>query len=419
MNCEIISIGDELLIGQVVNTNASWMAEKLNEIGVDVKNINAVADDGNAINKALKQALKNYDVVLITGGLGPTKDDITKKILCKFFKSRLVFDKKVFKQVENIFKKRGLQVTEVNRQQAEVPHNCKVFYNNVGTAPGMCFEQNGKMIVSMPGVPYEMQYVMQEHVLPMLQKRNHTSHIVHKTIMTIGMGESFLADRIAHWEDALPSYIKLAYLPQPGMLRLRLSARGKDKKQLQKEVDNHVKTLNKIIPELIFGYDEERLEQVIGKLLLKNKQTLATAESCTGGNIARMITEIPGASAYFKGSVVAYDNEVKKNLLNVDVKTLKNHGAVSEETVTQMAFGVQKLLKTDYAIATSGIAGPDGGTPEKPVGTVWVAVATPQKVIAQRFIFTDNRIRTILRASLSALNMLRMAMPGDRKIVRL
>lgn len=406
-HAEIISIGDELLIGQVVNTNASWMSQQLNDINIHVDRVTVIGDDAATINRTLKQALKNHDLVLITGGLGPTKDDITKKTLCRFFKTKLIFNEHVFKQVEDIFSKRNLPMLDINRQQAEVPENCKVLYNAMGTAPGMWFEQGKQVVVSMPGVPYEMQYIMEEHVLPMLHLLNKGQAILHQTIMTQGIGESFLSEKIATWEDALPEHIKLAYLPQPGIVRLRLSAMGHNKTDLRRALDTQIKKLQKLIPEYIFSLDGEDLPVVVGKMLGKQKQTLACAESCTGGNISRLITEIPGASTFFKGSVVAYSNEVKANVLGVSEKDLTKYGAVSESVVRQMAAGVQKLLGTDYAVATSGIAGPDGGSKEKPVGTIWIAVATPTHIISEKILLNDNRIRNIQRTSLHALHLLK------------
>jgi len=412
MKTELISIGDELLIGQVINTNASWMAQQLNRIGMDVIQITVTSDDNQSIVTTLSEAAQRADIILITGGLGPTNDDITKQTLCDYFNTRLIFNEEAYQNVQTIFKLRGFKVTEVNRKQAEVPENCTIIPNPNGTAPGMWFEKDDKIYVSMPGVPFEMKPMMSDFVIPKLALRFSSDAIIHKTILTQGMGESFLAEKIKHWEDALPPHIKLAYLPQPGIVRLRLSARGNDKQQLQKEMAQHVHQLKFLISDLIYGYDEDTLEEIVGKLLKEKGLTLATAESCTGGYIAHRITSIAGSSAYFKGAVVAYANEIKENILKVNHETLMKFGAVSEQTVSEMAENARQLLNSNYAIATSGIAGPDGGTTEKPVGTIWIAVATPAHTIVQQFHFGDERNRNIVRATATAFNMLRKELVG-------
>jgi nicotinamide-nucleotide amidase len=408
MKAEIISIGDELLIGQVVNTNASWMAEQLNMAGIKVNCILAISDQKEQILQTLKMASERSDVLLLTGGLGPTKDDITKKTLCEFYDSKLVFDEDVFEDVKSIFGKRGFVVSEVNKMQAEVPDNCTPIRNKNGTAPGMWFENNGTILVSMPGVPFEMKAMMDGFIIPELIKRFRLPVLLNKTVLTHGVGESSLAAIIEDWENDLPENIKLAYLPQPGIVRLRLSGKGDNEAVLQKEIDDEVSKLHEIIPNLIFGYDKDTMEEVIGELLRKTQMTLATAESCTGGYIAHLITGVPGSSDYFEGSVVSYSNSVKEKTLEVGSKTLEEFGAVSEQVVLEMAKGVQKRLNVDYAIAVSGIAGPTGGTDEKPVGTTWIAIATPEKTFAKRFHFGEHRGRNIRRAALAALNMLRM-----------
>ncbi len=408
MKAEIISIGDEILIGQVVNTNASWMAEQLALAGIEVVHIAAISDTQSAIIKALNDATKRADIILMTGGLGPTKDDITKQTLCDYFGVSMVFNEEVFTQVKNLFNLRGFKITEVNRRQAEIPENCIPLKNKNGTAPGMWFEYNKKIIVSMPGVPFEMKELMTGQVIPRLQKKFDFKSLLKKTIMVQGIGESHLAEIIADWEDNLPSNFKLAYLPQPGLVRLRLSARGEKSESLQKEFDSQIENLKPLINNLIYGYDEARLEEVIGKLLLEKGQSVSTAESCTGGYIAHLITDISGSSAYFKGSVVAYSNEIKEQILGVQNKTLIKYGAVSKEVVNEMALGIQKMYDTDYAIATSGIAGPNGGTKEKPVGTTWIAIALPNKtVIAKKYLLGEHRGRNIRKAALTALNQVR------------
>jgi len=412
MKAEIINIGDELLIGQVVNTNASWMAAQLNKSGISVIQTTAIADDDKDIKEALNQAFKRAEIVLLSGGLGPTKDDITKKTLVEYFDSKLVFHAPTFEQVKKIFAARKFPVSEVNRQQAMIPEKCKPLFNKNGTAPGMWFEQDGKVAVSMPGVPFEMKTMMVEQVIPAIIKHFRMDAIVNKTIMTTGMPESMLAERIADWENNLPSYIKLAYLPQPGIVRLRLSGRGGDNQKLEAEIEEQVEKLRMLIPEIIFGYDDVSLEEVIGQLLLKIKKTVSTAESCTGGYIAHLITGIPGSSNYFEGSVVSYSNRVKSELLGIRPKTLKKYGAVSREVVAEMAEGARKKLKTDYCLAVSGIAGPDGGTEEKPVGTVWIALADTRGTEAQLFHFGEHRGRNIRRSALAALNLLRLRLAG-------
>ncbi|MGM0566437.1 MAG: competence/damage-inducible protein A [Bacteroidota bacterium] len=404
----VITIGDEILIGQIVNTNASWLGQQMNLAGYSVVHMATVPDQGEEIVNELDKAIKYAEIVIITGGLGPTKDDITKRTLAEYFGKSLHEDQDTLEQVTSFFADRGMTLTETNRRQALVPEGAVVLKNENGTAPGMLFEDNGKVVVSLPGVPLEMKHLMTEKVIPYLKKKYKGQHIYHKTIMTHGMGESHLSDLIQTWEESLPAHIKLAYLPRPGIVRLRLSAAGDSYKQIRIDVNKEVQRLVKLIPDLVFGYDDVSLEEVIGGILKQHSKTVATAESCTGGSIAARITSVAGSSAYFKGSVVAYDNDVKSSVLEVSEKALEKHGAVSEEVARQMAAGVMKLLKTDYAIATTGIAGPDGGTKQKPVGTVWIAVAAKNQIKAQRFQFGHQRSRNTERSVLSALNMLRI-----------
>ncbi len=408
MNAEIINIGDELLIGQVVNTNASWLASELNKAGISVVQITTIADDDHAIKTALDHAAERAQIIIISGGLGPTKDDITKKSLAEYFDSEMVFDEGTYENVKKIFALRHYQVTEVNKMQALIPEKCIPLQNNNGTAPGMWFEKEDTVFVSLPGVPYEMKALFSEEVILRLAKRYKLGAVVHKTIMTTGVGESFLAAKINDWEDNLPSYVKLAYLPQPGLVRLRLSAKGPDKKALETELEQLTEALQQIVPEVIYGYDDMPLEEAVGNLLKEKGRTMATAESCTGGYIAHLITSIPGSSEYFMGSIVSYSNDVKISQLGVAFDSLEEHGAVSKNVVEQMATGARERLKTDYALATSGIAGPDGGTEEKPVGTTWVALAGPDGIVSQKFHFGEHRGRNIRRTALAALNMLRL-----------
>lgn len=414
MKAEIISIGDELLIGQVVNTNASWMATELMMAGIQVVHIAAVADESEAIINALNQAAERAELILLTGGLGPTKDDITKHVLADYFSGRIVFHEPTFAHIRSLFTSRNFKLTEVNRRQAEVPDNCNLLFNHNGTAPGMWFEKEGRIFVSMPGVPFEMKPMLTHQLIPKLKEKYQLPYIYHKTIMTQGIGESWLAGKIADWADALPRNIKLAYLPQPGIVRLRLSATGSDKKALEEEVNKYCQALHAYVPEVIFGYDNISIEEVVGKLLLKTGQTLATAESCTGGYIAHLITSIAGSSDYFESGIVSYSNQVKKNLLKVPGDAIEEKGAVSQEVVEAMATGVRLELKTDFALATSGIAGPGGGTDEKPVGTVWIALASPKGVQSKQFHFGEHRGRNIRKSALAALNMLRLELLDSR-----
>ncbi|MBU2650537.1 MAG: competence/damage-inducible protein A [Bacteroidetes bacterium] len=408
MISEIINIGDELLIGQVINTNASWLGEQLNLAGIRVEKMTVVADNHQAIMQSLKDAAAgNAEIILITGGLGPTRDDITKKVLCEFFDTRLVYHEDTMQNIVNLFAGRFLKIRESNRQQAEIPENCIPLPNYNGTAPGMWFEKDGKIFVSMPGVPFEMKPIVLEQVIPRLAERPGISVIIHKTILTQGMGESMIAEKIVSWEDRLPEHMKLAYLPQPGIVRLRISAAGDDKVILEKEVEEQVEKLKHFIPDIIFGYGQDTLESVTGNLLKEKGFTLSSAESCTGGYIAHLITSVPGSSAYFKGSIIAYSNEIKTSELGVPEDVLLNYGAVSQETVLIMASNIRKKLRTDFAIAVSGIAGPDGGTPSKPVGTTWIAVAGPAGETSRHFLMGENRERNIRKAALAALDMLR------------
>lgn len=400
MNIEIINIGDELLIGQVINTNASFMAQELNKVGFNVYRITTIADDALEIETSVKKALENADSVIITGGLGPTKDDITKYTLAKIFDSQMIESKEVLANIKTIFDRRGFELTPTNRLQALVPEKCRVIENLVGTAAGMCFEKDNKLTFSMPGVPFEMKEMLIKHVIPILQSHYKPDAIFHKTIITQGVGESFLSDMIEEFELALPKYIKLAYLPSANMLRLRLSARGENEKEVKAELDRQIDKLMPLIKDCFLGFNEGDLSHVLADMLIKEGKTVSLAESCTGGNIARKITINAGSSQYFKGSVVAYSNDVKVNVLGVDEKAILDYGAVSEEVAKQMAIGAIKIMNSDYAIATTGIAGPDGGTDEKPVGTVWVAVANKKgECIASQHNFYSSRDNFIDRTT--------------------
>ncbi|MCF8339069.1 MAG: CinA family nicotinamide mononucleotide deamidase-related protein, partial [Bacteroidales bacterium] len=349
----------------------------------------------------------------LTGGLGPTKDDITKQTLADYFNTDLITHKKTLQEVEDFFASRGQTLTATNRRQADIPANCTPLSNPYGTAPGMWFEKQEKIYASMPGVPIEMRHLISREIIPRLREKYRPGHLYHKTIMTHGLGESHLSDKIREWEEQLPNHIKLAYLPRPGIVRLRLSAVGDDRTKLKQEVDQAIHELQSYIPDLIYGYDDVSLEEVTGKLLTQHKKTVATAESCTGGAIAARITRIPGSSAYFRGSVVAYANDIKEKQLGVLASVITKHGAVSQPVVEAMADGVRNRFKTDYAIATSGVAGPEGGTKEKPVGMVWIAVSSPARTVARAFHFGNNRERNNELSVLSGLNMLRKELIGD------
>ena len=388
---EIISIGDEILYGQTLDTNSHFISQKLDEIGVKVFRKTTIADKEENILKAFKEAENNADIILITGGLGPTNDDLTKPCLSKYFDSPIVINDQALAQITEFFAKRGYELTELNRMQAALPEACEMLANPKGTAPGMWFDKNGKVFVSMPGVPHEMKYLVENEVLPRVKARFELPVIYHKMIKTIGLGESFLADRIKTWEDNLPPHIRLAYLPSLGEVKLRLTATGKDINKLEKEVEMLVDKLIPLIEKYIYGFGEDTLESAVGRLLKDAGSTLATAESCTGGLLAHMITSVPGSSAYFKGSIVAYANQVKIEQLDVDEILLEKHGAVSEEVVVKMAENVRKILNTTYGLAITGIAGPDGGTPEKPVGTVWIAYADSNESISRQLKLVRDR----------------------------
>jgi nicotinamide-nucleotide amidase len=412
INAEIITIGDELLIGQVIDTNSAFIGQELNKIGIRVSQRTAIGDDAKQILTALKDASQRAKVVVITGGLGPTKDDITKKTICEYFNSSLRFDEGSFQIIESLFRARGRQVTEINKQQAEVPSNCTVMLNRNGTAPGMMFDEKGILYFSMPGVPSEMKSLMTDSVIPILKERFSLTPIIHRTILTQGIPESFLAEKIADWEDNLPPNLKLAYLPAAGMVRLRITGSGTDEIELKAQVQEAATKLNPLIDEYIFGYEDDKLEAIVGRLLLEKRKTIGTAESCTGGYIAHKITSVPGSSEYYQGSIVAYSNLIKVKDLGVEMNVLEMYGAVSEETVSAMARNAIKVLQSDYIIATSGIAGPGGGTPLKPVGTVWLAIANENKVYTKKLQLGNNREKVIHETSLYALNMLRKILLG-------
>ena len=407
MKVNLITIGDEILIGQIIDTNSAWMATQLNLIGAEIEEIISISDDLATIKDTIARGFGQADVLLMTGGLGPTKDDVTKKAIAKYFGVGLVFDPPSYERIQKLFERWGRSTTEAHRQQCYMPANAELLINKMGTAPGMLFKQGDKLLISMPGVPYEMQYLMEHHVLPQLKKLNTNISIAHRTILTVGEGESRIAARIEHIENSLPENIKLAYLPGLGRVRLRLSGSGTNAAELNTTLEEQVERIKHTIPELIFGYDKTTLEEAIGALLLKHQKTITTAESCTGGYIAHMITSIPGSSRYFQGSVIAYANEVKERELQVQASTLKQFGAVSEETVREMVRGVLAKFKTDLAVAISGIAGPGGGSPEKPVGTIWIAVGDQHRTETLLLKAGKNRVKNIQYSAVYALDQVR------------
>jgi len=406
MLAELITIGDEILIGQIVDTNSAWMAQKLNLAGIKVKQITSVSDDRQHILDSLKEASQRADIILITGGLGPTKDDITKKTLANYFNVGLRTDEAALDNVKRIFAKYNSPMLESNLKQAEVLENCTTLLNLNGTAPGMWIESGGKLYVSMPGVPFEMKYMMEELVIPKIKESFNLPFIVHHTILTAGIGESMLADKISFVEDALPTHIGLAYLPKLGMVRLRLSGSGLNTESLEKEIAIYASQIVQIINEFVIIEADIPLEKAILNLMESKSLTLSTAESCTGGYISHLLTQHSGSSKVFLGGAVSYSNELKCTMLSVSEETLYKFGAVSEETVLEMAAGAITNYKSDYAISVSGIAGPDGGTEDKPVGTVWIAVAGRTKTISKKFQFGNKRAQNIERAAVNALFLL-------------
>lgn len=405
---EIITIGDEILIGQIVDTNSAWMATELNKSGFEIAQITSVHDKANHIVESLDLALNRVDIILFTGGIGPTNDDITKQTLTNYFDTKLVFDESIIRNIEQLFSTRpNFVINELTRAQAMVPEKCTVIPNLVGTAPITWFEKDGKVIVSMPGVPYEMKQAMNLEIIPRLQKYFQTPALHHKTVQVYGYGESALALEIADWENELPENVSLAYLPNYGIVKLRLSGTSNDILALEFIINQQIGKLSQILGSSIVAYEDIPIAELVGNLLITKGLMVATAESCTGGNIAHQFTMIPGSSAFYKGSVVAYSNEIKTNVLQISAEDVEKYGAVSQIVVRQMAENVRKLLKTDVAIATSGIAGPTGGTADKPIGTVWIAICSEEKTVSREFHFGSLREQNIERATQAALLMLK------------
>lgn len=408
MKAAIITIGDEILIGQIVDTNSAFIAKSLDRIGVEVAEMLSISDDKKHILDTFAQLQNKVDVVIVTGGLGPTKDDVTKKTFCEYFNDELVVDQKVLAHVTELiegFYKRP--ISQLNKDQALVPSTCTVLHNKVGTAPGMWMKKENTVFISLPGVPYEMKYLVEEEIIPKIVREYKRPYIIHKTILTYGQGESLVAERIEQWENNLPEFIKLAYLPNPGRVRLRLTARGTNKEELEEAIESNVQSLDAIIHDIIVGYEEnETIETVIGKLLSKQNKTISTAESCTGGRIASLLSSVPGSSSYFKGSVVSYATEAKVNVLGISQDLINQFSVVSAEVASAMALNVKALMKTDYALATTGNAGPSKGDSDAENGTVFIALATPDGVIVEEFNFGQPREKVIDRASVKSLEIL-------------
>lgn len=406
MKATIITIGDEILIGQILDTNSRYLSQQLNAAGIVVRERTSIGDSADQITETLDRAIAQSDVVIITGGLGPTKDDITKHTLARYFHSEMRYDEREAEHIRTMLKRRGIEFNALNRGQAMVPECCTVLHNAHGTAPGMWFETEGKVIVSLPGVPFEMVHLIEDEVMPRLKKRFSLRQIVHRTLITSGIAESILAERIATWEDALPEELHLAYLPAPNIVRLRLSAYEVDGWSAGRTIEREFEKLRTIIPDNIVGYEDATVEQLVHNLLTERGQTLAVAESCTGGRIASLFTAQAGSSAYFMCGAVTYSNHSKCDILGVDESVIAQFGAVSEQVACQMAEGVRRVGRADYGISTTGIAGPSGGSAEKPVGTVWIGISTPQRTFAIRRDCGTDRGQVISRASAYAISML-------------
>lgn len=409
MKAEIITVGDEILIGQIVDTNSAFIAKELNKIGISVKQISTVEDERSHILEALNEAKVRADIIIITGGLGPTKDDITKDCLCEFFEDKLINNEEVLKHIEFLFEKYiDTPISDLNRKQAMLPSKALALMNKFGTAPGMWFESEGKAYVSLPGVPFEMKALIEDEVIPRLQQNFKRPVILHKTVLTYGMGESAIAEKIEAWEDGLPPYIRLAYLPNLGRVRLRLTAKGDNEEHLKNSVESLISDLHSIIGDIIVGYEDDELVEIqISRLLLKNKATIATAESCTGGRLGSLFATPPGASNYYKGSVVSYATSSKVDVLKIDKKLIEEHSVVSEEVAMAMAKNVREIFKTDYAISTTGNAGPAKGDSDADIGTVFIGIATPDKVYAKKFTFGNHRDKVIGKAVNKSIELIR------------
>jgi nicotinamide-nucleotide amidase len=412
IKAEIIAIGDELLYGQIIDTNSHWISQEMDKIGVRVVRRSTVGDNRESILSAFESAERRADIILMTGGLGPTNDDLTKPLLAEYFGCELVLFPEALDAVRTFFEKRGRELTELNKLQAHLPSKCTYIPNELGTAPGMWFQDNGKIWMSMPGVPHEMKKLISDQVIPRIKRLFKLPKIYHKVIKTVGIGESWLADLIKDWEKELPGHIKLAYLPSLGQVKLRLTAFGENDEQLVNDVEKEIEKVKPLIDKYIFGYNHEKLEEAIGRLLKLHNKKVALAESCSGGYISHLITSIPGSSDYFQGALIPYHNHFKNSILNVDAGILKVKGAVSEETVIQMSEHIRKLFDADFGLASSGIAGPSGGWAEKPVGTVWIACAMEGKTVTKKLQLTQDRLLNIQLTGVAVLNLLRLCIEG-------
>lgn len=411
----IITIGDEILSGNIIDTNAKWLSEKLYSIGIKTTKIITISDDKNQIKRTINSSINRSDIIIVTGGLGPTNDDITKKTLCEVYSSNLIQDKKSLDNISKIFLKRGLELTKKNIEQALVPDKCKVLNNEFGTAPGMAFYEDNTLLISLPGVPYEMKSLFKDKCITYIKQKFKLPYIYQKTIKTTGIGESWLSDIIKDWENEIEEDIKLAYLPSLGRVKLRLTGKGENIDALKKKIENQVEKVLPLIKNYVFGYDDDELEDVIGKILSKTKKTISVAESCSCGNVSKTLTAVPGSSTYFIGGIVAYSNDVKVKELKIDKELIEKHGAVSKEVVERMAQSTRKKFKSDIGISTSGIAGPSGGTPEKPVGTVWIAYSDKKNTISKKLNLTERRDLNIILTTVNILNLLRLNLEINRK----
>ncbi len=408
MLAEIITVGDEILIGQIVDTNSAWLGSELNSIGIKILQITSISDSKDHIVEAVNNAMSRVDLVLMTGGLGPTKDDITKHTLADLFDMKLVRNQQVYSQIESLMGMRKLAFNDSNKAQADLPDGCTILENKNGTAAGMWFERQGKVLVSMPGVPFEMKAMVSNILLPKLKSHFELGSVVHKTVITYGIAEAILSEMLAEWESALPDFLHLAYLPNPSAMRLRLSAYDVDKHLAEKAIDEQIAKLLPLLGDAYIGFEDASLASAVAQMLSSRNETLAVAESCTGGYLASQFTSMSGASKYFNGGVVAYSNDVKHSVLGVSNDALEQFGAVSEQVAIQMAEGVRRVCGSSYGLATTGIAGPDGGTDEKPVGTVWIALSSSQGTVARCVRFGTLRQPNIERSASNAINMLRL-----------
>jgi len=413
--CEIITIGDEILYGHILDTNAQWISQKLDKIGIKTRKRTTIGDNSKDITSVLDKSLNKNDLIILTGGLGPTNDDITKNCLNDFFGGKLVTDENTLSHIKRIFKKRNFDFTKKNKDQALVPDNCIVLHNQFGTAPGIAFQKDNKLIISLPGVPFEMKNLFTAKCINLIKNKFSLPFIYHRTIKTIGIGESWLSDLIKDWESNLDKSVSLAYLPSLGRVKLRLTGKGDNLEKIKKKINNYEENLLKIIRKYVYGFDKEELESSIGKLLIRKNKTISFAESCTGGFISHMITTIPGSSQYFRGSIIAYSNEIKINNLNIKKENIEKYGAVSREIVEEMAKNVRKKFKSSIGISTSGIAGPDGGTKEKPVGTVWIGYSDKDKTTSKKLILTKRRDINITLSAVNALNQIRINLKSNSK----